>query len=71
MKRKIAILCTTALVSISGATSCGAVEDEVRNRAQDEVDKQRQRVEDEVEKGRQQVEDRVNNEATKLLEDQQ
>lgn len=71
MKTKIVILFAAALVSVSGATACGAVEDEVRNRAQEEVDKQRQRVEDEVEKGRQQVEDRVNKEATKLVEDNQ
>lgn len=71
MKTKISILFITALVSIFGVAACGAVEDEVRNRAQEEVDKQRQRVEDEVEKGRQQVEDRVNKEATKLVEDNQ
>lgn len=70
MKKKIAILFVTALVSILGATACGAVEDEVRNRAQEEVDKQKQRVADEVEKGRQQVEDKVK-EATKLVEDRQ
>ncbi len=71
MKIKFAILFITAFVSISGATACGAVEDEVRNRAREEVDKQRQRVEDEVNKGRKQVEDKVNKEATKLVEDKQ
>lgn len=71
MKRRIVILSVTVFVSIFGAAACGAVEDEVRNRAQEEVDKQRQRVEDEVEKGRKQVEDRVNKEATKLVEDNQ
>lgn len=71
MKTKLAILFVTALVSVSGAAACSAVEDEVRNRAREEVDKQRQRVEDEVEKGRKQVEDRVNQEATKLVEDNQ
>ena len=70
MRRKIIILFITAFVSIFGAAACGAVEDEVRNRAQDEVDKQKQRVADEVEKGRQQVEDKVK-EATKLVEDKQ
>lgn len=70
MKRKIAILFVTALVAIFGAAACGTVEDQVRNRAQDEVDKQKQRVSDEVEKGRQQVEDKVK-EATKLVEDRQ
>lgn len=71
MKGRLAILCATALVSVSGLGACGTVEDEVRNRAQEEVDRQRQRVEDEVEKGRQQVEERVTEEATQLLEDGQ
>lgn len=71
MNKKITILITTALVSMFGVAACGAVEDEVRNRAQEEVDKQRQRVEDEVEKGRKQVEDRINKEATKLVDDNQ
>jgi hypothetical protein len=62
---------TGGLVSVSDLGACGTVEDEIRNRAQDEVDKQRV-VEDEVEKGRKQVEERVAEEAIiQLLENGQ
>lgn len=84
MKRKIAVLLAAGLVSTFGAgfaASCASVEDEVRDRAREEVDKQRQRVEkeidkqrqrakDEVEKQRQRVEKRVE-EATQRLEEGQ
>lgn len=62
MKRKLTVLIAAVLVSISGlgfAASCSAVEDEVRDRAREEVDKQRQRVEKEIDKQRQKAEDEI------------
>lgn len=78
MKRRLAVLLTAGLVSASGV-ACAGVEDEIRDRAREEVEKQRQRVEQEVDKQRQRVEQEVNKqrqrlnekvkEATQLLED--
>ena len=45
MKKKILILSAAALVSLSGAPACGAVQDEVQQQAEDEVNKQKTRAE--------------------------
>jgi vacuolar-type H+-ATPase subunit E/Vma4 len=55
MKRRFTILFAVALVSVSGATACGGVQEELQKRAQEEV-----------EKGRQQVEQKVQEERTKI-----
>jgi hypothetical protein len=63
MRSKLAILLTTVLVSSFGATACGGVQQQVEDRAREEVEKGRQQVEDrareEIKKGRQQVEKKV------------
>ena len=59
MKRKLLVLFVVALVPLSGAVACGGVEEEIRQRAQEEVDKGKQRVEQEIDKGRTQVEQEV------------
>lgn len=48
MKKKIAVLLVAALVSLSGLTACGAVQDEVQQQAEDEVQEQRTRAEQQV-----------------------
>ncbi len=50
MKKKFVVVCSALLISISGITGCGAVEDQVRDRANDEVNKQKQKAEDRVKK---------------------
>jgi hypothetical protein len=55
MRRRFAILFAGALVSVTGATACGGVQEDLQKRAQEEV-----------EKGRQQVEQRVQEERTKI-----
>ncbi len=47
MKRRFVIL-FAALVSVSGASACGGVQEELQKRAQDEVKKGRQQVEQKV-----------------------
>ncbi len=59
MRRTFAILFASALVSVSGATACGGVQQEVEKRAQEEVDKQRQKVEERVQEERKKVEKKV------------
>jgi hypothetical protein len=48
MRRKFAILFATALVSVSGATACGGIQEDLQKRAQEEVEKGRQQVEQKV-----------------------
>ena len=55
MRSKFAILFATVLVSISGATACSGVQEDLQKRAQEEV-----------EKGRKQVEQKVQEERTKI-----
>ncbi|CAN5645293.1 hypothetical protein BH24ACT20_BH24ACT20_01980 [soil metagenome] len=50
MKKKFAVVCSALLISMSGVLGCGAVEDQVRDRANDEVNKQKQKAEDRVKK---------------------
>jgi hypothetical protein len=59
MRRRFAILFATALVSVSGATACGGVQEELQKRAQEEVEKGRQQVEQKVKEERQKVEKKV------------
>lgn len=74
MRKPIAVF-LVALFSLSGVFACQAVEDEVRQRADEEVDRQRQRVEDRVDKEINEqstrIEDRVEEEVTNLTEDGQ
>jgi sensor domain CHASE-containing protein len=71
MRRKLAVVLVGVLAAVSGVAACGVVEDEIRQRAQDEVDRQQQRLEEEVEKGRTQIEQRVEEEVTRALEEGQ
>jgi hypothetical protein len=59
VRRTLAILCVTALVSVSGATACGGVQEDLQKRAQEEVEKGRQKVERRVEEERKKVEKKV------------
>ena len=69
MKRKLTIFVMAVLVAVSGA-ACG-IEDQVRDRANEEVDKQKQRAKDEVDKQKKRVEDKVekkiSEESTRIL----
>lgn len=49
MKKKIVVFFAAALVSVFGATACGAVQDEVQQQAEDEVNKQKTNVEQRIE----------------------
>jgi hypothetical protein len=63
MRRKFAILFATALVSVSGATACSGVQEDLQKRAQEEVEKGRQQVEkkvqEKVQEGQQRIEEGV------------
>ena len=59
MRRTLAILFATALVSVSGAAACGGVQEDLQKRAQEEVEKGRQKVEQRVQEERKKVEKRV------------
>ena len=59
MRRKLAILFATALVSVSGATACSGVQEDLQKRAQEEVEKGRKQVELKVQEGKQRVEEEV------------
>lgn len=71
MRKPVAVF-LVALFSMSGVFACQAVEDEVRQRADEEIDRQQQRVEErvdeEINERSTQIEDRVEEEATNLLE---
>ena len=59
MRRKFAILFATALVSVSGATACSGVQEDLQKRAQEEVEKGGQQVEQRVQEERKKVERKV------------
>ena len=59
MRRTFAILFATAFVSVSGATACGGVQEDLQKRAQEEVEKGRQKVEQRVQEEQKKVEKKV------------
>jgi uncharacterized protein YlxW (UPF0749 family) len=59
MRRKLAILFATALVSVSGATACSGVQEDLQKRAQEEVEKGRKQVEQKVQDERKKAEKKV------------
>jgi vacuolar-type H+-ATPase subunit E/Vma4 len=59
MRRKVAILFATALVSVSGATACSGVQEDLQKRAQEEVEKGRKQVEQKVQEERKKAEEKV------------
>ena len=59
MRRKFALLFATALVSVSGATACGGIQEDLQKRAQEEVEKGRKQVEQKVQEGQKRIEDEV------------
>jgi Skp family chaperone for outer membrane proteins len=59
MRRMVAILFATALVSVSGATACSGIQEDLQKRAQEEVEKGRQQVEKKVQEERKKVEKKV------------
>jgi DNA-binding PadR family transcriptional regulator len=69
MRRRLTVFVMAALIAVSGA-ACG-VEDQIRDRANEEVDKQKQRAKDEVDKQKKRVEDevekKISEESTRIL----
>jgi hypothetical protein len=63
MRRKLAILFATALVSVSGATACSGVQEDLQKRAQEEVEKGRKQVEQKVQDEREKAEKKVQEKA--------
>jgi ElaB/YqjD/DUF883 family membrane-anchored ribosome-binding protein len=59
MRRKFAILFASALVSVSGATACSGLQEDLQKRAQEEVEKGRKQVEKKVQEERKKVEKKV------------
>jgi Skp family chaperone for outer membrane proteins len=59
MRSKFVILFATALVSVSGATACSGVQEDLQKRAQEEVEKGRQQVEKKVQEERKKVQEKV------------
>ena len=59
MRRKFAILFATALVSVSGATACSGLQEDLQKRAQEEVEKGRKQVEQKVQDERKKAEKKV------------
>lgn len=66
MRRRFAALSIAVLVALFGATACEGVQEDIRNRAQDEVDKGKEQVKQRAQEERKKVEDRVDEERTKL-----
>ncbi len=63
MRRKLAVLLTALFVSSLGATACGGVQQQVEDRAREEVNKKvqegRKQVEKKMQEGQKQVEKKV------------
>ncbi len=59
MRRKLAVFLTALFVSSLGATACGGVQQQVEDRAREEVQKGRKQVEKKEQEGRKQVEKQV------------
>jgi uncharacterized protein HemX len=57
VRRRVLVLLAAALIGLSGVVACGqAVEDEVRQRAEEKVEQGKQRAKKEIEKGKQRLE---------------
>lgn len=65
MRRKLSIPLSAVYVALIGV-GCAGVEEQIRERARDEVDRQRQRVEKEIDRQRQRVEDEVKNQRQRV-----
>lgn len=59
MRKRFIVLCAVLSVSLLGIGACGAVEDQVQDRANEELPRQKQNAED-----------RIRQEATRALEGQ-
>ena len=59
MRKKFAILFAIALVSVSGATACSGVQEDLQKQAQEEVEKGRKQVEQKVQDERKKAEKKV------------
>jgi hypothetical protein len=59
MKKRFVTLFAAALVSVTSASACGGVQEELQKRAQEEVKKGRQQVEQKVEEERHKAEKKV------------
>jgi len=59
IRRKFVILFATALVSVSGATACSGVQEDLQKRAQEEVKKSQKQVEQKVQDERKKAEKKV------------
>jgi vacuolar-type H+-ATPase subunit E/Vma4 len=59
MRRMVAILFATALVTVSGATACSGIQEDLQKRAQEEVEKGRKQVEQKVQEGQKRIEEGV------------
>ena len=63
MRRKLAVVLTALFVSSLGATACGGVQQQVEDRAREEVNKKvqegRKQVEKKMQEGQKQVEKKV------------
>ena len=63
MRKKFAILLTAILVALFGATACGGVQQQVEDRAREEVEKKvqegKKQVEKRMQQGKKQVEKKV------------
>lgn len=68
MKKRIAAVVATALVSVSGAAGCGAIQDEVQQRAEDEIQRGRTQIEQEVEQRIQQERTRAEQQIRESLQ---
>ncbi len=68
MSRKFGMLSIVAFVSVFGTAACGAVEQEVREQVEQEVQEGREQVEQEIRDGREQVEQEIREERTQIAE---
>ena len=70
MRKRFIVLCAVLSVSLFGISACGAVEDQVRDRANEELTRQQQNAEDRIRQEATRAEDRVRQEVTRALEGQ-
>src|ERR671911_429255 len=65
MRRMVAILVATALVSVSGDTACSGIQEDLQKREQEEVEKERKKVEKKVQEKVQEGQKRIEEEVKK------